>query len=241
MENEDKKKSGEERVQTSLLANVERKLLLWMAPRLPKWVTPDMLTFLGLFAMVGVGLSYYLVSYHRWYLILASIGFIINWFGDSLDGTLARVRKQQRPKYGYYLDHLVDAFGFSFVIFGLAYSKMISQPFVWLVLVFFFIASINTYLATNSVHIFKISYSKVSTTEARIILMIMNAVLLFVNKVTLFGFEGYFLDIIAGIVSLFLLVVTLRSAILNLRKLNQKEKMILEAQNRIGKNSRLST
>ncbi|MBN2031129.1 CDP-alcohol phosphatidyltransferase family protein [bacterium] len=232
MENEDKKKSSEGRVQTSLLADVERKLLLWMAPRLPQWVAPDMLTFLGLFAMAGVGLSYYLVSYHRLYLILASVGFIINWFGDSLDGTLARVRNQQRPKYGYYLDHLVDAFGFSFVIFGLAYSKMISQPFVWLVLVLFFIASINTYLATNSVHVFKISYSKISTTEARIILVILNTILLFINKVTIFSFESYFLDIIAGIVSLFLFVVTLRSAILNLRKLNLKENMILENQNR---------
>jgi phosphatidylglycerophosphate synthase len=228
MENNNEDKSGEERVQTSILANSEKKLLLWIAPRLPGWVAPDMLTFLGLFALAGVGLSYYLVAHHWSYLVFASIGFAVNWFGDSLDGTLARVRNQQRPKYGYYLDHLIDAVGFSLVIFGLAYSKMISQPFVWLVLVCFFIASINTYLATNSVHVFKISYSKISTTEARIILIVMNTILIFVKKITFFGFEGYLLDIIAGIVALFLFVVTLRSAILNLRKLNRTEKLNLE-------------
>lgn len=232
MIHDEKKKAQEERLQTSFLANGERKILVWIAPKLPRWITPDMLTFLGLLAMAGVGLSYYLSTYHGWYLILASVGFIVNWFGDSLDGTLARIRNQQRPKYGYYLDHLVDAFGFSFMIFGLAYSKLISQPFVWLVLVFFFIASINTYLATNSVHIFKISYSKVSTTEGRIILIIMNTVLIFVKKITLFGFKGYLLDVIAGIVTLFLFIITLRSAVLNLRKLNQEEKAVLNTQNK---------
>ena len=221
-----KKRMRNERLQTSLLADGERKILVWMAPKLPRWITPDMLTFLGLLAMAGVGLSYYLSSYHWWYLILASVGFVINWFGDSLDGTLARVRNQQRPKYGYYLDHLVDAFGFSFMIFGLAYSKLISQPFVWLVLVFFFIASINTYLATNSVHIFKISYSKISTTEGRIILIMMNTILIFVKRVALFGFSGYLLDIIAGAVAIFLFIVTLRSAILNLKKLSREERVV---------------
>ncbi len=228
MEYDDKNRSREQHVQTSFLAGVEKKALLWIAPRLPKWVTPDMLTFLGLLAMAGIGISYYLVHNHWLFLVLASVGFAVNWFGDSLDGTLARVRNQQRPKYGYYLDHLVDAFGFSFVIFGMAYSKLVSQPFVWLVLVFFFIASINTYLATNSVEIFKISYLKISTTEGRVILIIMNTILIFVKKITLFGFEGYLLDMIAVIVVIFLFVAIVRSAIRNLYKLDLEEKSLLE-------------
>jgi archaetidylinositol phosphate synthase len=223
MENNSKKLS-DRRVQSSLLAGVEKKALEWIAQRLPEWVKPDHLTFLGLAAMALLGLCYYLAIRHWLFLILANIALIINWFGDSLDGTLARVRNQQRPRYGYYLDHLVDAFGVGFMIFGLAYSHLISQPFVWLVLALFFIASINTYLATNSVQVFKISYLRFSTTEARILIIIMNTILIWVKKVKIFGFTGYLLDYIAGIIAVFLLFATLRSAYRNLRKLDIEER-----------------
>jgi archaetidylinositol phosphate synthase len=215
---------SEKRVQTSLLAEPERRALLWIAPRLPGWVSPDMMTYLGLLAMAIVGLCYYLTRYSNIFLILASLGYVGNWLGDSLDGTLARVRNQQRPRYGYYLDHLVDAFGVAFMIFGLAYSGLISQPFVWTVLALFFIASINTYLATNSVKVFKISYFRVSTTEARVLLIIMNTILIWVKKVKIFGFTAYLLDLVAGLISLFLLVAIIRSAVTNLRKLNKEER-----------------
>jgi archaetidylinositol phosphate synthase len=224
MNNSNNGKFSEQRLQTSLLAGLEKKALLWIAPKLPHYVTPDMLTFLGLLAMAGVGLSYYFATHHWLFLVLASVGFMINWFGDSLDGTLARVRNQQRPKYGYYLDHLVDAFGVSFMIFGLAYSELVSQPFVWLVLALFFIASINTYLATNSVEVFKISYLRISTTEARVLLIIMNTVLIFVKKVAVFGFNFFLLDFIAGLISIFLLIAISRSATKNLRKLDKEER-----------------
>jgi hypothetical protein len=118
----------------------------------------------------------------------------------------------------------VDAFGVAFMIFGLAYSGLISQPFVWLVLSLFFIASINTYLATNSVKIFKISYLRVSTTEARVLLIIMNIILIWVKKIKIFGFTAYILDIVAALISLFLLFAILRSAFKNLRKLDKEER-----------------
>jgi len=220
---QDEKLSGR-RVQTSLLADIEKKALLWFAPRLPIWVTPDHLTYLGLIAMALVGLSYYLAKFGSIFLVIASIGHVVNWFGDSMDGTLARYRNQQRPKYGYYLDHLVDAFGMAFMIFGLAYSGLISQPFVWLVLSLFFIASINTYLATNSVQVFKISYMRVSTTEARVLLIIMNTILIWVKKVRIFGFTGYLLDIVAGAIAAFLLAAIIRSAWKNLSKLDKQER-----------------
>ena len=224
MNKPDDKKYSDQRVQSSLLAGVEKKALLWIAPRLPAWVMPDMLTYLGLAAMALLGLAYYLAMKHWLFLILASIALALNWFGDSLDGTLARVRNRQRPRYGYYLDHLVDAFGVAFMIFGLAYSGLISQPFVWLVLTLFFIASINTYLATNSVQIFKISYMRVSTTEARVLLIIMNTVLIWVKKVKIFGFTGYLLDFFAGLTALFLLFAIIRSAYRNLRQLDIEER-----------------
>lgn len=218
------KKMSEERWQTSILAGVEKKALLFMAPRLPRWTTPDMLTYLGLLGLGITGIAYYLTPRRWWFLLIASAGLIINWFGDSLDGTLARVRNQQRPKYGYYLDHLVDAFGFACMIFGLAYSGMVSQPFIWLVLSLFFIASINTYLATNTVNIFKISYQRISTTEARVLLIITNTILIFFKTVTISGLTLYWLDFVAVLGALFLFVVTLRSAFLNLRKLDREER-----------------
>jgi len=220
----DQKKLSEERVQSSFLAGIEKKALLWIAPKLPNWVTPDMMTFLGLFAMVLIGISYYLVKYHWSFFLMANLGLIVNWLGDSLDGTLARVRNQQRPKYGYYLDHLVDAFGMAFLIFGLAYSGLVSQPFIWLILALFLIASINVYLATNSVHIFKISYLRMSTTEARIFVFILNIILIFVKKISFFGFVFYWLDFVAGLFSVFLLVAILRSAIKNLTRLDREER-----------------
>ncbi len=215
---------SEERIQTSILAKLEKKALIWLAARLPNWVTPDMLTYLGLFAMAWIGLCYYLAKRHWIFLILASVGFAVNWFGDSLDGTLARVRKKERPFYGYYLDHLVDAFGITLVILGISYSRLVHHPFPLIVLAFFLIASINTYLATHAMNIFKISYLSLSTTEARIVLSIFNIILIFYQEIKLFGLRIFLFDIVAIIMSLFLLIAILRSAIKNLTILNRKER-----------------
>ncbi len=223
--NDDAQKTiSENRIQTSFLAKVEKRALIWMGERTPSFISPDMLTYLGFIGLGLSGVAYYLSHLHWGYLILASVGLFINWVGDSLDGTLARVRKKERPKYGYYLDHLVDAFGITAMIFGLAYSGLVHQPFIWLVLALFFIASINTYLATHVVEIFKISYLKVSTTEARVALIILNTVLIFIDSITIGRATLMIVDIIAALTSLFLLVATLRSAILNLSKLNRQEK-----------------
>ncbi|HEX9971058.1 MAG TPA: CDP-alcohol phosphatidyltransferase family protein [bacterium] len=215
---------SEERIQTSVLAKVEKKALIWLAAKLPTWVTPDMLTYLGLFAMAWIGICYYLAKHHWIFLILASVGFAVNWFGDSLDGTLARVRKKERPRYGYYIDHLVDAFGITLVILGISYSKLVHQPFPLIVLALFLIASINTYLATHAMNIFKISYLSLSTTEARIVLSIFNIILIFYQEIKLFGLRIFLFDIVAIIMSLFLLTAILQSAIKNLTKLDRKER-----------------
>lgn len=119
MNDKNNSRPEDQHVQTSILARIEKTSLIWLANRMPGWVTPDMLTYLGLFAMAWIGLCYYLAKRHWIFLILASVGFAVNWFGDSLDGTLARVRKKERPFYGYYLDHLVDAFGITLVILGI--------------------------------------------------------------------------------------------------------------------------
>lgn len=216
--------SEADHIQTSFLAKIEKKSLIWLANRMPGWVTPDMLTYLGLFAMAWIGLCYYLAKRHWIFLILASVGFAVNWFGDSLDGTLARVRKKERPFYGYYIDHLVDAFGITLVIIGISYSRLVHHPFPLIVLALFLIASINTYLAAHAMNIFKISYLRLSTTEARIVLSIFNIILIFCQEINLFGVRIFLFDIIAIIMSLFLFIAILRSAIKNLIMLDREER-----------------
>jgi len=217
---------SDQRIQTSFLAGPEKKALLWLAPRMPQWVTPDVLTYIGLFGMGMCGLGYYLATKHWIFLVISSLGHVVNWFGDSLDGTLARYRKQQRPKYGYYLDHLVDAFGMAIMIFGLAYSGLAHQTYIWLVLCLFFIASINTYLVTSTTGVFKISYLRFSTTEARVALILMNTMLIFVQNVNIFGLSFRWMDVLAILVSLFLLVAIIRSACKTLTVLDKQERAL---------------
>jgi archaetidylinositol phosphate synthase len=224
MENQDDKKLSSSRVQTSLLSGPEKVALYWLASRLPKWLGPDMLTFIGLIAMGITGLSYYLSQYGNIYLVIASLGLVLNWFGDSLDGTVARVRNQQRPKFGYYLDHLVDAFGIAFMLYGMAYSKLATPQFIWSILTLFLIASINAYLATSAVNVLKISYSKISTTEARVILIILNTILIWAKKITIFGHHLHLLDFMTLPIAIFLLYAIIRSAYLNLRQLDREER-----------------
>lgn len=222
--NGDEEKLSSERVQASVVARVEKRALVRMAERLPRWVSPDLLTFIGLAGLAGAGLCYYLSGRHFGYLIAASAGLVVNWFGDSLDGTLARVRNMQRPKYGYYLDHLVDAFGTALMLLGMAYSGLVTPILGIVVLVLYLIMSINVYLATQTVGQFKISFLRFSPTEGRIVLIVLNTVLIFVKQVTIRSRRVHLLDPIAAIVSVVLLVLILRSALRNLTALDRAER-----------------
>ncbi len=225
---------SEERVQTSVLAGAEKRLLQWIARRLPRWVTPDMLTLLGLLALAGIGVAYYFAARHWLFLVAANVGLVVNWFGDSLDGTLARVRNIERPKYGYYLDHLVDAFGVSLMLFGLAYSGLVSKSLGFSVLTLYLIMSINAYLATQTVGVFKISYARLSTTEGRVLLIALNTVLIFVKKIEILSQKVLILDVVSVFGAAVLLVLTLRSALLNLRILDRDERAHLEKEETVS-------
>ncbi len=215
---------SEQRIQTSLLAVPEKRFLVWLAGYLPRQITPDMLTYFGLTGLVISGIAYFYAATHWGFLMLASLGHVINWLGDSMDGTLARVRKQQRPKYGYYLDHLVDAFGVTALMFGLAYSTLMTPVLAWLFLSLFFIAAINVYLATTTTHVFQISFMGVSTTEGRVLLILLNTVLIFQQKITIFGQTILLLDMVAGLAVFFMLVIILYSASHHLRQLDREER-----------------
>jgi phosphatidylglycerophosphate synthase len=167
-----------QRAQLSLLAPLEKRTLVWLAERMPRWVNSDHLTALGLLSLAGAGLSYWYSSVNRIGLVIV-IGFLIlNWFGDSLDGTLARVRKRQRPRYGFYVDHVVDMFGTLFLLGGLGLSGFMSPWIAVALIIAYFMLSIEVYLTTYTIGTFHLSFWKFSPTELRILLAIGNLVLL---------------------------------------------------------------
>ena len=207
----------------SVLAPLERRVLLFLARRLPRWVTSDHLTGLALVAMIGAGGAFWLAASHPIGLALVVVCLALNWFGDSLDGTLARVRQQQRPRYGYYVDHVVDTIGTACLIGGLALSGYMSTTMALGLLVAYFMLAAEVYLATHSLGTFKMSYFKVGPTELRIILSIGTLMLYVRPTVRVFGEAAQLFNVggsvaIAGMVLTFLL-----SAVRNTRTLFRLE------------------
>jgi archaetidylinositol phosphate synthase len=160
-----------------LLAAPEARVLEWMARRLPAWVKPDHLTALGVAAALAIGAAYVLSNGDRAWLWAASGLLVVHWLGDSLDGTLARVRKSERPRYGYYLDHLVDAFATAAIGIGLGLSPYMLLAVGLAIVVAYLILSINTYLETHAFGVFTLGYGRFGPTEARLILVAMNTLL----------------------------------------------------------------
>jgi hypothetical protein len=165
------------RSHNSLTARVEKATLIWLAQRTPAWINSDHLTALGLLSMLGAGLSYWSAATNP-LALLAVIGFLaLNWLGDSLDGTLARVRNRRRPRYGFYVDHIVDAFGAVFLFGGLALSGFMSPAVAVGLLIAYLLLMIDVFLATYTLGTFEISFWKFGPTELRILLAIGNIAL----------------------------------------------------------------
>jgi archaetidylinositol phosphate synthase len=165
------------REKTFLLARPEGRVLEWIARRLPAWVMPDHLTALGVLAAVGIALAYALSNQDPVWLWAASGLLVVHWLGDSLDGTLARVRKTERPRYGYYLDHLVDAIATALIGIGLGLSPYMLLATGLVVVIAYLVLSINTYLETNTLGVFSLGYGRLGPTEARVGLVAINTVL----------------------------------------------------------------
>ena len=167
------------REQTSVLAPLERAALYGLARRMPSWVNSDHLSILGLVGMLGAGACYALSKQNPLMLHVVNLFIFLNWFGDSLDGTLARYRDRQRPRYGFYVDHIIDAFGAVFLILGLALSGYMSERVAAALLIAFLMLAINSYLAAYALGVFKISQWKMGPTEMRLLLMIGNVFLIY--------------------------------------------------------------
>jgi len=154
----------------SLLAAAEKRLLIAIANRLPGWVTSDHLTVLGLLSMPLAGAGFAVIGTSGSAPLLVTVALLLNWFGDSLDGTLARVRHRQRPRYGYYVDHVIDLTGTAALLSGMAASTLMTPSIALAVLAAYLLVSAETYLATHTVGIFRLSFGGIGPTELRILI-----------------------------------------------------------------------
>ena len=211
--------SAMQRVNRSLTASLEKRALQWMAERAPRWVTSDQLTVLGLSAQIGAGLCYALARYDRRALLLVIACIALNWLGDSMDGTLARVRHQQRPRYGFYVDHVVDIFGATALMTGLGCSEFLHWQTAMAMLVAFLLLSAESYLTAYSLSCFQLSQGFFGPTEIRLLLIAGNVALLRSPYATLFGHRLLLFDIggaiaAAGMFTIAILVAARHTATL---------------------------
>lgn len=162
----------------SFTASAEKKILVALAKRLPAWIGPDHLTAIGVLSMAGAGLCYRLVAISPLAFLGVNLFLFLNWFGDSLDGTLARVRGRERPRYGFYVDHLVDAFGAIFLLGGLAFSGLVSTNAALGLLIAYLLLQIHIALKAHTTRVFQIAFAGVGGTEARILVALVNTAVL---------------------------------------------------------------
>ncbi len=183
------------RVQEAITAPLERRVLLWLAARVPNSISPDHLTALGFAAQFLAGVAYGMARWNKYALWLATLFIAVNWLGDSLDGNLARYRQRLRPKYGFYVDHMADTFGAVFLMLGLAVSRFLHWQIAVGMLIAFLVLSVESYLTTYTIGKFCMSHGLFGPTEIRILLMIGNVALLYRPHAHLFGRQFLLFDV----------------------------------------------
>jgi archaetidylinositol phosphate synthase len=162
------------RIQNNILAAAERRLLTWLSARMPAWVTPDRLTILGFCGSLISTAGYVLSSFDTTWLWVSIAGYFVNWFGDSLDGSLARFRHIERPKFGYFIDHSIDSFGNMLIVVGIGLSPFVRLDVALFALAAYLLLSIHTFLAARVVDEFRLSYLAAGPTELRLVLIAMS-------------------------------------------------------------------
>ncbi len=194
------------RIQDSVLSGPEKRFLIWMVERLPAWVSSDQLTALGFVSQVMTGVGYALARWSHLGLFAAIAFLVLNWFGDSMDGTLARVRQKQRPRYGFYVDHMLDSIGAVAMLGGLSVSGYMSPVIAAGLLVCFLLLSIQSYLATYTLGEFHMSFWSFGPTELRLLLIVGNLALLRWPRV-LHGYRLFDIGGAVGITGMSVMVV----------------------------------
>jgi phosphatidylglycerophosphate synthase len=206
-----------------LTARAERRLLIGIARRLPRWVTPAGLTVLGAVGMAGAGLLYALVPFTRLALLGVNFSLAVNWLGDGLDGTLARVRHCQRPRHGFYVDHLVDGVGAVVLMAGLAASHLVSSALVWAALMVYLLMQLHIALKAHATGVFQISFGGVGGTEVRLVLIALNSMLVVLPELRS-ALGGRLLDLVLGTGTAMLAAAILVDAIGTARRLDHAER-----------------
>ncbi|MBQ9888618.1 MAG: CDP-alcohol phosphatidyltransferase family protein [Bacteroidales bacterium] len=177
------------RIQTSVLNAAERKALMWLASKQPAWMTSNILTFIGIAGSVIIALGYILSDKNIAWLWLASAGFVINWYGDSLDGSLARYRNAQRPVYGFYLDHMVDVFNEMLMFIGVGLSALMDLRIGLFLFAAYLMMTVNVSVNAHLKSEFKLTYARVGPTEFRIIVIIVNTLLILIRPLREFSLQ----------------------------------------------------
>jgi archaetidylinositol phosphate synthase len=214
------------RLQQSFVAAAEKKALAWLAERTPPWINSDHLTLLGFVSQCMAGVCYALARWNRYALLLGIVFLALNWLGDSLDGTLARVRNCQRPRYGFYVDHIADTFAAFFLTAGLALSGYVHPAIAFGMLIAFLMLSIEAYLTSYTLGQFQLSYWKFGPTEIRLLLATGNLALLRWPSATVAGTQLRPLDVggVIGIAGMTLMLIV--SAIRHTQTLYREEKIL---------------
>lgn len=212
----------------TLLSYIERPALTWLAEKLPVFVTPDKLTVIGIAGSIITGLGYALTLYSPYYLWLANFGLIINWFGDSLDGTVARFRHIERPRYGFFIDHTLDSVSMVLIGIGVGLSPFARFDIVLLALVSYLLMSILVYIKTFVHGVFKISYFGFGPTEVRLFIILVNVIVFYfgAGSFNIVGFELTFIDLAAVFFTLILFAFFISSVLLEgsqLKRIDEKQ------------------
>ncbi len=170
------------RVSNILLGRYEQAALTWFSRRMPARISSDFMMVLGLAGAFVTAGGYFLTRYDPVYLWLASFGLILNWFGDSMDGTLARQRREERPRYGYFMDHSLDVLGGSAIGIGIGFSPYVEFEIALIAVIGYLLMSLSTHIRTHATGVFMMSYGKVGTTEIRALMILANTVMFFIGN-----------------------------------------------------------
>jgi archaetidylinositol phosphate synthase len=211
------------RINQALTASIEQRALQGMAKRAPRWLTSDQLTVLGFGAQLGAGAAYALSRYNRYALLLVIVCLALNWFGDSMDGTLARIRCQQRPRYGFYVDHIVDVFGSVALMCGLGCSGFLHWQIAIAMLIGFLLLSSESYLATYTLSHFQLSQGLFGPTELRILLIMGNLALLRSPYSTILGHRLLLFDLGGTIAAVGMFALAIQLSVRHTAQLYREE------------------
>lgn len=216
------------RIQTSFLNAAEKKALIWLAHRQPRWMTSDILTYIGVAGAAICALGYALSNYDIYWLWLSSFGLVINWYGDSLDGTLARVRQLQRPIYGFFIDHSLDAITVCLMFIGGGLSSIFKMEVAMLMLIGYLVLSIYTYICTIIKDEFLLTYGGgFGPTELRLIIILLNTIVMYTPWVAIrynwFGYEFGVYDIVGFVIAVILFGMWLAQFLKDRRILSERD------------------